>query len=1028
VSTTSIIAERYELRERVFSEGNQAAYLARDKTRGEEVLLFLVPTRKKLVPEADRALCADIEFAFGVAAPSLLPILDLRTTDDHRFLVMPRPEGENAWTRMTNRSSQARMSVDDVCAVADDLVAAAKAAHAKGTLLGCSPKQVWIRPGGGASVQYFWLGRPRAGEASDAKGAGAVLEAQGAEGAHFRAPECAERYTGDAPRVDQYFIAAILYGLLTGEVPSGGIAPVRKARKDVPVPMAKAVERGLARAPGARHESLDRFRAALHRRRPSLVFLAPIALVLLALWAGRAMFLGGAGTASWALTSEIESERASLAGKTRAPDPVPALPEETADRFAGRYADGSGHTLTLLPDGAYEWVEVAAESVRRERGLWAGDRDSQEAIHLHAAPAEGRFAPGRVARMGDGRLSVRPAGADKDPVVFAKEAWPVGEEGALAPLVVLETPLSGSVVGAKRLEVAGTVALPRTEVTVQGAKVPVVGTRFTHVLETLERGALEIRVEATAPDGFKAVLSRPVRVDDGAPSLDVARAELELVDGVWHLTIEGRAGDDGGLVQLSVNDEVVTLEAEGAFLYVRKGVPALAHAFAEVVAVDEAGLLTRRVLWPRVVPTLVQTLETRMAAVREALAARRRTDAERQLRELRSQGGLVESLAPEELATIVRGSREPVLHLDEYPRPPHWFENDGTREIVLKGSVEWFAPEDTLLVGGTKVEVKDGRFEARVQLTSIGRSKVPLTVQRDGAPVASEEVEVLLADAPATFVAWAGREPTQAQREASATSGLPLTYENKSGMRFVLVPPGAFLRTTRDGRSYEVRITRPYYLQVAEVSREQWTRHGGRAPPAGFVTRSGKPIPLDGARRPALDLSRAEAQAYAARLGASEGRKYRLPTEAEWEWAARAADLSGNDPWGGDLSALAPWANYADRSIRRVIEAWPDGRMESSVDDQHPGPWDVGRGKPNAFGIRDLFGNVAEWVADGWADYDPDEVQDPEAGQDGRDGIHRGGGWYQLPRDQGYAKRERIDPAGKEAWLGLRLVYVPEGR
>ncbi|MCA9314255.1 MAG: hypothetical protein KDB73_02055, partial [Planctomycetes bacterium] len=88
-ATTTLLDQRYELVERVFSEGNQAAYLARDLVRGEELLLFLVPPAKRLSPEADAALSSSIEEAFDVAAPSLLPILDLRTTGDHRFLVMP---------------------------------------------------------------------------------------------------------------------------------------------------------------------------------------------------------------------------------------------------------------------------------------------------------------------------------------------------------------------------------------------------------------------------------------------------------------------------------------------------------------------------------------------------------------------------------------------------------------------------------------------------------------------------------------------------------------------------------------------------------------------------------------------------------------------------------------------------------------------------------------------------------------------------------------------------------------------------
>ena len=1030
-STTTLLDKRYELQERVFSEGNQAAYLARDLVRKEDVLLFLVPPAKKLSQEADRALRGDIARAFDVAAPSLLPLQDLRVTEDYRFLVMPRPEGTNAWGRITGTGTAQRLDFDGVRAVADDLILAAKAAHAQGALLGCSPKQVWIKPDGGADVQYFWIGRRRGADQEGGGETEAALEATGVEGTYFQAPELANGDGAAIGPADQYFIAALLYGLLTGEVPGGRLAPVRRARKDAPAPLAKAVERALAADPGARHADLDRFRTALYRQTPKVGFVLPLVLLLVALGAGRALFQGGARGTSWALSGQIEAERAAaFAASTPRAEAVPEAPAELRNRFAGRYEGDEPIELALYRDGSFHFVDRRRETPRRVRGVWWQAAAGPDALLLTAAVEETGAPWTRQAALEEGLLVLAASADDATSPRLAKVGWASGADAPFAPLLLLDRPLEGRVLADRTVQVRGRVTVPRTRVTVDGAPVPVTGTSFEHAFDVPadHHGPLTVTVQASAPDGFATTTTVEVVVDAGPPALVLERATLDERDGVWHLTVEGTARDDAGLTGVRVNDEPVDLDEDGRFRYERRGADALARAFVEAVAGDTAGRVARRVAWPVIAAEPAAALDPRLAEARKALQERRIEDAEKLLRALRRDGALVEQVGPEEWSRLVRGAQMPRLSLDDHPQPPHWFDNDGTREITLSGSVDWFGPDDTLLAGGKRIEVRSGRFEARIQLPGIGPQVVPLQILRAGEVLDRREVELWLAAADGDVPTWTGVPITKTQRRASAEFGLPLGYENSQGMRFVLLPPGAVPRTTRTGQRFPVMLTRPFYLQLTEVTREQFAALGGRTPPTAYKTRSGISIPIGGTRRPALDVSRDEAVAFAERLGRGESGSYRLPTEAEWEFGARAGDLAGSTYWGSDLRAAAAWANGADASIRALISGWPDGRFEPSIDDGAAGTWEVGKGRPNAFGLRDMLGNVAEWVADGYAEFDGTETEDAFVPPAGRPAVHRGGGWLQRTSELGFSTRTSAEAATREPWLGFRLVYVPEGR
>ncbi len=1020
-TSTTVLGDRYELKRRLYSEGNQAAYEARDRVRSDEVVVFLVPPAKKLNADTDQAVRADIERAFDVASPNLIPLLDLREVGDHRFLVMPKPRGTNAWTRITQKKKAgARMGVEQVLRAADDLVAAAEAAHARDLTLGFSPKQVWIEDDGSARVQFYWIDRVNLDGGGPER-----FQTAGAEGGYFQAPELAEGAEGATPAADQFFICAVLYGLLTGQVPGGKLEPIRRSRADVPAPMADAIERGLAQAPARRHPDLRAFRRAVHRRSAGVGYLVPLLLVLLSLWAGRAVFLGGADVSSWAFEDDVAARRDAEYGKLRpSVEPVPAADEAAVRRFAGHYDSFEEHELWLRPDGSFLLDDHASDAPRHVRGLWWPDPSSDDALVLMpVAHGATRPAPIEVS-VENGRLLVAEAGTVQ---WMTKVGWP-SESGAYAPLLQVDAPLAGAVVTERKIRVVGRVAVTGVQVRIGNEPAPVVRTTFDKIIDVSERGDVEVVVSARAKDGFEQTITRVVRVDDGVPEIDVT-ATLEETDGVWNLDVKGTCVDDGAVVALSVNEEPVKIGADGTFGYARRGVDAHAHAFVEIVAVDDAGRAARRLVWPSISAVTAATLAPAFEALRAALAAGKTGEAEDLLRAIRDQGGLIEELRPETLEPVVRQGREPRITFDDYPDPKRgrYFVDDGTMQIRLRGTVEWFGAGDVFEIMGKRIDIDaGGRFDGVIQLPRLGPNPIPVRVLREGEPAAERPIEVWLADGDGEVPKWTGVPVSEAQRKASAQFGLPIGRTNDLGMHFALIPPGTLRRETKDGQRFGVKITRPYYMQVGEVSRRQFNRYISRRLPTTYEAKSGE-LPLGDDRHPAMDVSRDECIEFARRLSADQGGTYRLPTEAEWELAARAGDTTGNTYWDRDASQLERHANFADQSIRRLLSGWPAERL-SSGNDGAPGTWPADFGAANRFGLKNMLGNASEWVADFYDHYDPFDDEDPTGPAVGKHGVNRGGSFRSHPRGHGFAKRFGFAVHERRPYVGFRLVLESEVR
>jgi len=201
-------------------------------------------------------------------------------------------------------------------------------------------------------------------------------------------------------------------------------------------------------------------------------------------------------------------------------------------------------------------------------------------------------------------------------------------------------------------------------------------------------------------------------------------------------------------------------------------------------------------------------------------------------------------------------------------------------------------------------------------------------------------------------------------------------------MKFVLIPAGTFMMGSPsdepgrrpDQQQHKVTISKPFYLQTTEVTQGQWREIMGTNP--SRFKDCGNDCPVD-------QVSWNDAQKFIGKLNQMEGTdKYRLPTEAEWEYACRAGSTTAFA--NGDITET--WCGY-DPNLDQM--GWYCGNSDSKT---HA----VAQKKPNARGLYDMHGNVWEWCEDWYGDYPTGHVTDPKGPSSGTDRVFRGGSWDHL--------------------------------
>ena len=226
----------------------------------------------------------------------------------------------------------------------------------------------------------------------------------------------------------------------------------------------------------------------------------------------------------------------------------------------------------------------------------------------------------------------------------------------------------------------------------------------------------------------------------------------------------------------------------------------------------------------------------------------------------------------------------------------------------------------------------------------------------------------------------------------------------------VVIPAGKFTmgspdsevgRSKDEGPQHTVTIARPFAVSKYEVTFDEWDA----CVAAGGCTHKPEDAGWGRGKRPVINVSWDDAQAYVAWLSKKTGKRYRLLSEAEWEYAARGGTTT-RYPWGDE-----PGTNRANF----------DG-SGSQWSGKQTAP--VGSFEPNAFGLYDMIGNVWEWVQDCWNDSYQGAPADGSAWESGNCGqrVVRGGSWNNYPEDARVANRSRRGPTVRYNIQGFRLA------
>ncbi|HXZ19691.1 MAG TPA: SUMF1/EgtB/PvdO family nonheme iron enzyme [Candidatus Acidoferrales bacterium] len=271
--------------------------------------------------------------------------------------------------------------------------------------------------------------------------------------------------------------------------------------------------------------------------------------------------------------------------------------------------------------------------------------------------------------------------------------------------------------------------------------------------------------------------------------------------------------------------------------------------------------------------------------------------------------------------------------------------------------------------------------------------------------------------------------PASANRPQGQTAALPKAGEiranSKDGLKYVWIPPGSFMMGCSRGDSecyewekpsHQVSISTGFWIAQTLITVGAYKR---------FVSATGRQMPpppdfniyWTNDNMPIVNVSWNDSQAYCQWAGG------RLPTEAEWEYAARGGSSEARY---GPLDDVA-W--YADNSGRQRLDSAEIWKSDSAnyakrLNDNGNGTHNVAQKRANGFGLFDTLGNVSQWAGD-WFDanyYQSSPSQDPPGPGGGQYRVLRGGSWSIYPRVVRVSYRNLIGPASRSYSIGFRCV------
>ena len=301
-----------------------------------------------------------------------------------------------------------------------------------------------------------------------------------------------------------------------------------------------------------------------------------------------------------------------------------------------------------------------------------------------------------------------------------------------------------------------------------------------------------------------------------------------------------------------------------------------------------------------------------------------------------------------------------------------------------------------------------------------------------------------------------GQAPTDKKNDSTSKQLLAQSEShrritNSIGMELVYIEPGSFLmgsplnesgRRDGEGPQHRVTISQSFYLQITEVTRVQFSRfvsasgYKTDAEKKGYVSvwsvdgwkkvegASWKnPGYLQSDDHPVVCVSWNDAIAFCEWLSQKDGIEYRLPTEAEWEYAGRAGTKTAYQ-WGNNPDDGRGWCNGADLTFKNKFSGWTTFNWSDGYVYTSP----VAAFKANAFGLYDMHGNVWEWCADWYGEdyYKNSPSTDPQGPSSGEYRVLRGGSWCGLPWPCRSADRFGNKQDSQFFNVGFRIARVKE--
>jgi len=257
-----------------------------------------------------------------------------------------------------------------------------------------------------------------------------------------------------------------------------------------------------------------------------------------------------------------------------------------------------------------------------------------------------------------------------------------------------------------------------------------------------------------------------------------------------------------------------------------------------------------------------------------------------------------------------------------------------------------------------------------------------------------------------------------AHRVHPARKAEALPKAKRAAHRTVDIPSGCFWMGSPEGFGNANEHPRhlvcldSFRMDRTPVVQEAFQAATGQAP---WLLCKGRTCAGPDPRAPAWFVTWTEAADFCRNRGG------RLPTEAEFEYAARAGD-SGAYIWGDSASQACRYANFADRSLERVLPSW----KVFPCDDGEPLVAPAGEYRPNRWGLFDMAGNVWEWTSDWYAAdaYAKSSSRNPTGPDSGSGRTIRGGSWLSSPDGGRAAYRDGFQPEGRyNGAIGFRCVY-----